>query len=326
MSMSSMTIVFGRIWYQNFTFSNLISGPAGAREGAGRNISPACGEMSGRLSWSWNTRLALPAARTRVVRQLLRAVYELVTELKYSWNVMRDPMVRRGFGRSIVIPPPSQRMRTAVPSSNRLVSATVSAPPKASLIPAFSAARACSSYRSNSTSSVDTARTVLMFPNASFAELEASPSIAEISRFSDWLHRAYLLIRKVMGITTAKDTIARRQDTQKHITRPPQITTRFCAASDSTVLHGAVRLAQSYDSLESKSPVLTPSKYAMSCESMFLSKPVRTLYARRLPTREKHTPLNALNSDTPADEIRSISAVRLNLSLSTAMAASIAAP
>ena len=94
MSMSSMTIVFGRIWYQNFTFSNLISGPN--REGAGRKISPALGEMSGRLSWSWKTRLALPAARTRVVRQLLSAVYELVTELKYSWNVMRDPMVRRG--------------------------------------------------------------------------------------------------------------------------------------------------------------------------------------------------------------------------------------
>ena len=210
--------------------------------------------MSGRLSCNENTRLALPAARTRLVRQLLSAVYELVTELKYSWNVMRDPMDSRGFGRSIVIPPPSHKINTLVPSSKRFVSATVSAPPKASLIPAFNAARACSSYRLNSTSSVDTARTVRMLPSASFAALDARPNMAEISRFSDWLHRAYRLIKNVMGITTAKETMARRHDTKKHIVRPPQITTRFCAASESTVLHGAVRLVQSYDSRDSKSP------------------------------------------------------------------------
>ena len=102
-------------------------------------------------------------------------------------------------------------MSTDVPSSSRLVSITVSAPPKASLTPARNAAPACSSYRASSVSSLLVARTVRTFPSASFAAVAASPSIAEISRFSVWLQRAYRLMRYVMGMTTAKLTIARRQ-------------------------------------------------------------------------------------------------------------------
>ena len=65
-----------------------------------------------------------------------------------------------------------------------------------------------------------------MFPSASFAALLARPNMALISRFRVWDHRAYRLM-SVMGITTAKDTMASRQHTQKHITSPPRITTRF---------------------------------------------------------------------------------------------------
>ena len=80
-----------------------------------------------------------------------------------------------------------------------------------------------------------------------------------------------------MGITTANETMARRQHTTKHIASPPRMTTKFCAARLITVLHGEVRLVQSYDRRLSRSPVLTPSKYAMSWRRMFLSSPVRTL-------------------------------------------------
>ena len=81
MESPSITTWFGRIWYQNVAFSNAIAGP---RPGSppGSYADPTSGSMSGKLSLSEKTRDAEPAARTRLVRQLVSAVYALVTALK----------------------------------------------------------------------------------------------------------------------------------------------------------------------------------------------------------------------------------------------------